>query len=120
MRLYQMLNSRVRGAPPQVVQERLIRIDGVNQRAEFLRKRQCLTTRPATCVDNYTELPFRKKPQNVQGMGIATWPELLHSSEKQFDRIVRVHRPPSIFPHLTTELSCRAERQRNMIRCSEW
>src|SRR5262249_4998306 len=88
---HKLLDSRLPGAPHQVVQERFIGINGVNQSAELLRQRQRLTTRTATGIDNDTEPRFGKKAQGVQGMGVVPRPELFRTAEEQADWIVGAH-----------------------------
>ena len=65
----------------QVVQEWLIGINGVNQGTKFYRKRQCLTTRPTTGVDDRAKLVSRKKAQDMQGISVAARPELFNTTE---------------------------------------
>jgi hypothetical protein len=77
-----MLNACCLGASCQVIQERLIRINGVDQRAEFLCQDHCLPTCPATCIYNDIKLSLGKKSQDIQGMGIAAWAKLFHTAEK--------------------------------------
>jgi hypothetical protein len=67
MRLHKLLNLCLLSAPDQVMQEPLIAIEGMNKGAEFLRKRQRLTARTATGIDEDTKLLFRKKAQHMQG-----------------------------------------------------
>src|SRR5262245_54180508 len=96
MRLHKLLDPRLPGAPHQVVQERLVGINGVDHSAEFLRKRNRLTTRTATSIDDDTKLLFRKQAQDMQSMGVAAWAELFHAAEEQVDWIVGVHVLPDI------------------------
>ena len=63
----------------------------MNQSSEFLGKRQRLTTRTATGIDDDTKLLSGKKAQDMQGMGVTAWPELFHTAAEQADRIVGVH-----------------------------
>src|SRR5262249_5930049 len=88
---HQLLDLCLPGAPHQVVQERLIGINAVNRRAQFLRKRDRLTARTATGIDDDTKLLFREQAQDVQGMGVAAGAELFHPAEEQTNRVVGVH-----------------------------
>jgi len=63
----------------------------MNQYVEFLRQRHCLTTCTTTCVNDNMKLLFRKKAQHMQGMSIAPWAELFHTSEEKVNWIVSVH-----------------------------
>ncbi len=63
----------------------------MNPSTELLRKRQRLTTRPATGIDDETKLLFWKEAQDMQGMGVAAWAELFHPAEEEADWIGHVH-----------------------------
>jgi hypothetical protein len=65
----------------------------VNQGTKFYRKRQCLTTRPTTGVDDHAKLVSRKRAQDMQGISVAARPELFNTTEAQADWIVGDHVP---------------------------
>jgi hypothetical protein len=85
-----MFDSRLPGALHHVIQERLIRINCVNNRAEFLRQRYCLATCPTTCVNDDVKLLRRKKAQHMQSMDIAPWAKLFHSPKEKVNRIAAI------------------------------
>ena len=62
-----------------------MRIDRVNQRAEFTCQHHCLPTRAATRVYDDVEFLLWKEAQDVQGMDVATRPLLLHAAEEEVD-----------------------------------
>jgi len=62
-------------------------INGVNQRAEFLRQRQRLPAGATPRVDDNAKLLLRKQPQDVQCRDVVTRPEFLQTAEEQIDRI---------------------------------
>jgi hypothetical protein len=81
MRLHELLDVGFFSPPNEVVQKRLIGIDGVNQGAELLRQRYRLASSSATDVDDDSELLPRKKSKDVQCIGVAAWAEFLHTTE---------------------------------------
>src|SRR5262249_14850441 len=91
MCLHKVLDLCLPGVPHQVVQERLMGINRVNQGAEFPGKRQRLTTRTATGIDDDTKLLFGKKAQDMQRMNVAAWAELFHPAKEQVDYLGGVH-----------------------------
>ncbi len=86
-----MFDSSFLGTPHQLVQERLVRVNRVNWRAEPLCEHHDLATSATTCIYDEAELMFREKAQDVQGVDIAPWSKLLHTSEKYISRVVSMH-----------------------------
>jgi len=78
-----MPDSRFLGAPQKVIQERLVRIDGMNQCAELFRQHHCLTTCPAAGVNDDAKRALRQKTQDMQCMKIAPRTQFFYPFEEK-------------------------------------
>jgi hypothetical protein len=82
MDLHQVLDVRLAGAPYQVVQKRLMGVNGVNPRAEFLRQRQRLPTGTATGINDDPELLFWQQTQDMQSMSVVAGTEFCQTAKE--------------------------------------
>jgi hypothetical protein len=61
--------------------------------AKFVCQRETLSTRTATCINDYIKLRFRQKVQDVQSMDVAAGAKFFQPSVEQVSWIVGIHRP---------------------------
>jgi len=112
MGLYQRRKARVVGSPPEFIQEGLVRIDSVNCGAKLVREGEGLTARAAAGVDDQVEAIPRQAAKDLQRVGIAARPELLHAGEEYVNRIVSGHGETGSAPPVRAEPEARATRLR--------
>ncbi|WOS66882.1 hypothetical protein [Sinorhizobium fredii] len=90
----------VLGAPPQLVERRLVAVDGVDRDAERRGQDERLPTCDAARINDQVEMVFRQAAQGLQRVGVAAGPELAHAPEKKLKGIESNHASPrSVFHH---------------------
>src|SRR4029079_12815235 len=97
MRLHELLYPRFLRPSREVVQERPMRINRLNDGAELLCQGDCLTPGAAARVDNDSKRPFGKQMQHVQSVHITARAQLFYSAEQKIDRVFIHCRWPLFF-----------------------
>ncbi|AWI60285.1 hypothetical protein AB395_00005108 (plasmid) [Sinorhizobium fredii CCBAU 45436] len=89
-------DAGVLGTPPQLIEKRLVRVDGVNGGDECLGEHQRLPTCATAGVNDQVELGLRETAQDLQCVGVAAGPELSHAAEKELKGIGSSHASPEV------------------------